>query len=84
MKTCCTIQVDEDSLVIDLPEEGTTLDSLLGDIESCGGSEEPWLQLIDKVMGNSSETILTGQLTDGGEMKEDQTTTGSQAAAKGQ
>ncbi|TKH40788.1 hypothetical protein C1I60_23755 [Paenibacillus terrae] len=84
MKTCCTIQVDEDSLVIDLPEEGTTLDSLLGDIESCGGSEEPWLQLIDKVMGNSSETILTGQLTDGGEMKEDQMITGSQAAAKGQ
>ncbi|KJD44428.1 hypothetical protein [Paenibacillus terrae] len=84
MKTCCTIQVDEDSLVIDLPEEGTTLDSLLGDIESCGGSEEPWLQLIDKVMGNSSETILTGQVTDGGDTKEDQTIKKPQATAQGE
>lgn len=83
MKTCCTIQVDEDSLVIDLPEEGTTLESLLGDIESCGGSEEPWLQLIDKVIGNSSETVLTDQATDGGDMKKDQRTKEPQATAQG-
>jgi hypothetical protein len=83
MKTCCNIQVDEDSLVIDLPEEGTTLESLLGDIESCGGSEEPWLQLMDKVMGSSSETVLTDQATDGGDMKKDQTTPKPQAAAQG-
>ncbi|WP_068504792.1 hypothetical protein [Paenibacillus kribbensis] len=82
MKTCCTIQVDEDSLVIDLPEEGTTLESLLGDIESCGGSEEPWLQLMDKVMGNSSETVLTDQATDGGDKKKAQTTQEPQAAVK--
>ncbi|MDP4098374.1 hypothetical protein OIN60_16580 [Paenibacillus sp. P96] len=63
MKSCCIIEVEEDSLVIDLPEEHSHLDAWLGDVESCGGDAAPWLKLLDKVMGqgqsdsfNESET----------------------------
>ncbi|MFB5267843.1 hypothetical protein ACE41H_13780 [Paenibacillus enshidis] len=51
MKSSCVIEVEEDSLVIDLPVEHSDLEAWLGDIESCGGDAAPWVKLLDKVIG---------------------------------
>ncbi|WP_197031772.1 hypothetical protein [Paenibacillus massiliensis] len=56
MKTCCKIEVQDDSLVIDLSENtNASMEALLGDIESCGGDVNPWITLMDKVTAHEEE-----------------------------
>lgn len=64
MKSSCVIEVEEDSLVIDLPEEQSGLEAWLGDIESCGGDAAPWLELLDKVIGHVQSDSSDGSETE--------------------
>lgn len=52
------------SLLIHLPDKLVPIESLIGDIESCGGDPSPWLNLIDKVLsGESNFQECTGNST---------------------
>ncbi|QOS97236.1 hypothetical protein JNUCC42_11435 [Brevibacterium sp. JNUCC-42] len=54
MKHSYSFEVRDGSLLIYLPEKLSPIESLLGDIESCGGDAGPWLNLIAKVLSNKS------------------------------
>ncbi|AEH48346.1 hypothetical protein [Parageobacillus thermoglucosidasius] len=64
MKYIYSFEFKNGSLLINLPDELAPIESLIGDIESCGGDPSPWLNLIDKVLsGESNFEECTGNST---------------------